>query len=97
MKEVPTLRHTRARCDVQAKEGGFGHPDVVLAKKEADEYNGAQYWSSMTLDAHHYSKAVAMLDDENECMDKVREQALERHITEMRRFQDMMQMSDFSF
>ena len=45
VNQVPTLRRTNAHCEADAKEGGLKHPSFVLGKLEADEYNGANYWT----------------------------------------------------
>ena len=93
---TPGLKRSKREIDATANAGGASSMSFMLGREEAKSISGANYWSQMCLDMHHYSEALTKLDDDNASAKSAWERANDAHIKDVQRFQKSMQSSDVS-
>ena len=91
---TPRLKQAKREIDSTANAGGASSMSFVLGQEEANAISGANYWSQMCLNIHHYSEDLTKLTEENASAKTAWEMANDLHIKDVQRFQMSMQASD---
>ena len=77
------------------KAAGQSLAAARLGAKEAAEMNLCNYMTGLALDVEAYRVAVDKMEEEKEAQQKQWSTLLTKHIQDVHRFQNVMQLSEF--